>query len=452
MTLFLGRASRGHRWAAALFLVFLFARSAPAQQFRRGDADASGSREVTDGIRILLHLFSGGEPPPCLDAADLDDDGSIVISDAVYLLNFLFSRGPEPPGPFLECGLDPTEDTLGCAGFAPCELDEFEDLVASFDILDTMAGAGALKGEGVNEWQPAFEGGPAKQAELSTPHNALGDDAGNIYIADKDAHAIRKIVADGTIHTVAGTNVAGDDGDEPGPGAERALDEPNGLWVRGDGTVYILDTGNAKVRRLSPQGEMTTLFEVPGLATGRGLWVSDDEETAFVSSRTVLVRWTRAGGVEAHASGFAQLGNIAVDREGNVIATDRDANKVYRVTPAREKIHIAGNGTTAGGGDGSPALETGLAQVRGVWVLENGGYFLATQSGSQIWYVDTQGIIHLFLDGGPNAEHAGDGEPFDTPGKKVSQIRNGSMDRQGNLLITENDFGFVRIIHRKGPS
>jgi hypothetical protein len=53
---------------------------------------------------------------------------------------------------------------------------------------------------------------------------------------------------------------------------------------------------------------------------------------------------------------------------------------------------------------------------------------------------------YLFLDGDPNNVHSGDGELFSTPGKKVSQIRNVSMDRQGNLLITENDFGFVRIV------
>ena len=92
--------------------------------------------------------------------------------------------------------------------------------------------------------------------------------------------------------------------------------------------------------------------------------------------------------------------------------------------------------------DGMPALDTGLDQVRGVWVYEEtGGIFLATHRGSQVWYVDTAGIIHLFLDG-RSGVHAGDGEPFDAPGPKVSEIRNVTMDRKGNILVTENDFGF----------
>ena len=76
---------------------------------------------------------------------------------------------------------------------------------------------------------------------------------------DKDAHAIRKVTLDGVIVTVAGTNQAGDDGDTPGPGTERRLSSPNGLWVRDDGTLYILDLGNSKIRRLGTDGVLTTL-------------------------------------------------------------------------------------------------------------------------------------------------------------------------------------------------
>ena len=61
--------------------------------------------------------------------------------------------------------------------------------------------------------------------------------------------------------------------------------------------------------------------------------------------------------------------------------------------------------------------------------------------------MDTGGIIHLFIDGTRGA-HAGDGEPFDSPGEKLSEIRSVALDRRGNLLITENDIGFVRIVFR----
>jgi outer membrane protein assembly factor BamB len=427
--------------------------------FVRGDADASGGLEITDGIRVLNYLFLGAPAPPCLDAADADDDGILRLTDAILILNFLFLGGRPPSPPYPDCGADPTpEDALGCESFPPCggpPLAEFERIVESFGLLDTLAGKGDI-GCDVVGWDASYEGGPAAAAELSCPHQALGDDAGNIYIADKDAHAVRKVTPEGRIFTVVGTNVSGNGSDAPGPGTERALREPNGLWVLGDGTVYILDTGNGKVRRLDPAGELVTLFSVPGgINTGRGLWVADDEQLAYVASRAVILRWTPAAGVEPYAGGFSQLGNLAVASNGDIIATDRgrdagSGHRVYRVSAADQSLTpIAGNGTPQGGGDGFPALATGLDQVRGVWLLESGGYFLATQAGSQVWYVDTKGIIHLFLDGAPDNVRAGDGEHFRTAGPKVSQIRSVSMDRRGNVLVTENDFGHVRIVRRK---
>src|SRR5687768_10188448 len=75
--------------------------------------------------------------------------------------------------------------------------------------------AGTATGRQANFWQPGFEGGSALAAELSNPHMAVADAAGNIYIADKESHSILKVTPGGTIHTAAGTHVAGDNGDGP---------------------------------------------------------------------------------------------------------------------------------------------------------------------------------------------------------------------------------------------
>ena len=95
---------------------------APPPVFIRGDTNADGARNITDGVFVLSFLFdAGGGEPPCTDAADTNDDGSVNITDGVYMLNYLFSSGSEPPAPFLECGVDPTEDDLfQCAQFEPC--------------------------------------------------------------------------------------------------------------------------------------------------------------------------------------------------------------------------------------------------------------------------------------------------------------------------------------------
>jgi hypothetical protein len=355
------------------------------------------------------------------------------------------SRGPDAaaPRPAGDGGPGgPAPDAaLGADGEA--EADEVELVRRAFGPLETLAGSGP-RGPDTNDWQPGFEGGPATAADLSTPHNAMGDRAGNVYIADKDAHAIRKVTPDGKIVTVAGVNAPGDDGDAPGPGRTRHLSSPNGLWVKPDGTVFILDLGNGKVRRLATGGELTTHFAVPGLALGRGLWVSEDETQAFVASASTIVRWTRAGGTERWADGFRELGNLVVEPSGALLVTDRGLHQVFRVGADRQRVAIAGNGGRTGGGDGRPGLETGLDGVRGLWRHERGGLFLATHAGSQVWYLDTRGTIHLFLDGARDA-HGGDGEPLSAPGRKVSEVRNVTMDPLGNLLVTENDVGFVRI-------
>lgn len=327
---------------------------------------------------------------------------------------------------------------------------QYDRFAESYDLLTTVAGKGETDDRTKPEWLPEFENGPAVEAELTRPHFAMADSMGNIFIADKDAHGIRKVNTEGIISTVAGTNIAGDNGD--GPGTEHQLSNPNGLWVKPDGTVYILDLGNNKVRKLDTGGNMTTVFhDENGISLGRGIWVTPGEDTVFYSSATLIKMWTAEGGIQSYSTGYSGLGNICMDKNGFLVATDRPANLVYRISKAgNTKEIIAGNGTVSGGGDGSLATETGLSGVRGVWFLEDNSYFVATHEGSQIWYIDVLGTIHLFLNGREGDEyHSGDGENYTTPGYKISEARSVSVDHQGNVLVVENDMGFVRKIENE---
>jgi hypothetical protein len=341
-------------------------------------------------------------------------------------------------------GVDLSDSVLG-----------FSNLVQSYGLLSTVAGSGGRLCSPCNNWNSDFEGGLAVNAELSHPHIAMADRAGNIYIADKEAHAIRKVTPDGRIYTVAGINSAGTGTTEPALATTVALRNPNGLWVRDDGTFYILDTDNGYVRKVDTDGIITTLVtdggSIPGgpIPGGRGLWVSPDESLIFFAAFSEVKSWDTTNGLSSFASGFTQLGNIAVDPNGLLVVTDRAANRVYRIESDGTKTLIAGNGTFANGGDGALAVETGLKEVRGIWFLPSGAYFLATDGGSQVWYVDTAGYIHLFLNGGDTySDHAGDGAWFydDPASLKVSKVREITMDFQGNLLITENDAGYVRKV------
>lgn len=328
-------------------------------------------------------------------------------------------------------------------GFASAQ---FETLCEKYDLLSTIAGKGEIGTGSINHWQAEYEGANALIVELSRPHMAMADRVGNIYIADKEAHAIRKVSPDGILTTAAGTSEGGYNGD--GVATECQLNLPNGVWVQDDGTFYILDLNNDMIRKVDINGILTTVIDdTNGIIIGRGLWVNETDDLIYYASNRRIMKWTPSGGLEEYASGFSSLGNIVVDPTGFLIATDRIGNRVYRIMENGTKEIIAGNGTSSGGGDGFPATETGLYGVRGVWFLPDGSYFLATHAGSQIWYVDTLNVIHLFLDGKNGDEnHSGDGENFRTPGYKISEARAITMDYQGNIIITENDAGFIRKI------
>jgi len=325
---------------------------------------------------------------------------------------------------------------------------QYAKFADSYGILSTVAGKGEIDNDEVG-WKSEFENGLAIEAELTRPHYAMADATGNIYIADKDAHGIRKVTPDGKIQTIAGTNNSGDNGD--GLGIECQLSSPNGLWVKSDGTVYILDLGNSKIRRLNTNGILETIVDdSEGIHLGRGIWVTINEDTIFYASLNQIKIWTIDKGIETYASGFKSLGNITQDKNGFLVATDRTVNVVYRISKdGSSKEIIAGNGTASGGGDGFLAKETGLNGVRGVWFLDDNSFFAATHEGSQIWYVDVVGKIHLFLNGKEGDEyHSGDGEKYNTQGYKISEPRSVSVDYNGNVIIVENDNGFVRKIKR----
>jgi len=308
-----------------------------------------------------------------------------------------------------------------------CGLSEFETLLSSYGKLRTAAGRGLIKGKEVNGWMESMEGGSATDAELSRPHMTMADGEGNLYIADKGGHAIRKVTTDGTIHTIASTGVAGFNGD--GVGFETQLSSPNGLYSFPDGTTYILDLENDRIRKLSTSGDITTIVhDLNGISIGTGLWVSEDETLIYYTSGSVIKKWTQPEGLTAYATGFVSLGNMDVDpTDGNLVVTDRGANRVYRVFP-----------------DGS----TEAIAVRGICFAPNGGYFLATHEGGQVWYVDTDGYIHLLIDGDANDTHAGDGEDVKTPGRKISEPRAVTLSPNGDLIVTENDYGYVRGVER----
>ena len=92
----------------------------PGTDFRRGDANADGSIDLSDAVAVLRILFVTDVSARCEDAVDANDDGTLNVADAITLLGFLFAGDSAPSAPFPACGRDPTEDDLGCARFPSC--------------------------------------------------------------------------------------------------------------------------------------------------------------------------------------------------------------------------------------------------------------------------------------------------------------------------------------------
>ena len=339
------------------------------------------------------------------------------------------------------------------ASLGRTQFPEWDEVRASYGNLLHVAGAGA--DQNVNSWFAGYEGGSAVTAELSNPHMAMADAAGNIYIADKESHSILKVTPAGTIHTAAGTHVPGFNGD--GPALLTQLNAPNGCFVLADGTFYIVDLDNLRIRRVGTNGQLTTIFQETSLLGGRALWVSPDEQLIYFAGRDAasipsLKKWTPAGGIQVVSSGFSSMGNITVDQNGLPLVTEDTGNRVYRVHADGTKTLIAGNGSTGGGGDGFPATSTGLNRVRGIACLPNGGFFLATQKGAHIWYVDTGGIIHKMMDCATSGTvNTGNGESYATPGIKMSEPRAITIAPNGDLIITASDYGHVRVVKSLRP-
>ena len=335
----------------------------------------------------------------------------------------------------------------------------YTNLLQSYGLLETVAGRGQFMGDKVNYWSPTNEGGRATNAQLSRPHIAFGDPWGNVLIVDEGSSSVLKVTLAGTIHTYAGTHTNGFNGDGPAPATNLHLNWPNGGWMRADGTFYILDTYNGKVRRVNTNGVMTTLFTTAPMGDGRAFWIKSDESLVYFGSgdgtANTLNRWTPTGGVSVVRSGFGDLGNILGDeRTGDLYISDRNAYRVYRMDTNGNLTTIAGNGTSSGsGGEGFAATNTSLNLPRSIWFIPNGGFFIGEHDpGNRIWYVDPGGIIHRWMNGsGANNLRVGDGQWFyaNPSLAKVSRVRAVNTDPFGNLIITESNYGYVRRIQFK---
>ena len=210
------------------------------------------------------------------------------------------------------------------------------------------------------------------------------DASGNLYIADTGNNRIRKVSATGIITTVAGNGSAGYSGDG-GPATSAQLDGPEGVAVDGSGNLYIADTCNNRIRKVSATGIITTV-------AGNG-----------------SAGYSGDGGPATSAQLSLPAG-VAVDGSGNLYIADSGNNRIRKVSATGIITTVAGNGSPGYSGDGGPATSAQLNQPAGVAVDASGNLYIADSSNNRIRKVSATGIITTVAGNGFDG-YSGDGGP-----------------------------------------
>jgi sugar lactone lactonase YvrE len=180
--------------------------------------------------------------------------------------------------------------------------------------------------------RPGFsgDGGPATAALLEQPTSIAYDAAGNLFITELGGRIRRVDAATGTIATFAGVGGQGFGGDG-GPATRAQLDRPHGLAVAADGTVYFGDTFNNRIRKVAPDGTISTV--AVGLGTPNDVTLAPDGAlyaTDYGNNRIVRIG---TGGVVTQVASADGPNSVAVAPDGTVYATERTHPWVLRVEP-----------------------------------------------------------------------------------------------------------------------
>jgi sugar lactone lactonase YvrE len=322
------------------------------------------------------------------------------------------------------------------------------------------------------------DGGPARSAFLRAPEGLALDTSGNLYIADSGNNRVRRVdAATGVIVTVAGNGSAGYAGDG-GPAVRAALSRPRAVAFDRAGSLFIADSGNNRVRRVDPQGIVTTIAGdgVEGFAGDGGAATSArlDEPAGvavdaagslyIVDERNRVVRRVDAtSGLIATVAGVAPRGrpaaegdsatgvaladpsDVAVDGAGVLWIADQGARRIRRVAGERMAT-IAGNGLEGATGDGGPAVEASLGRVLRLAVDALGRIWIADLTSYRIRRIDVAtGLISTVAGSGEQGSEAEGG-----PAISLSLVpRALAVDASGRVYVSDH-YGHVHRIDESG--
>jgi len=270
-----------------------------------------------------------------------------------------------------------------------------------------------------------IDGAPAIAQNVATPRAVTSDGAGGFYFTSHSK--VYRVAADGTLTRIAGSGKEGFSGDGgPAVSAQFQLQYPNGIAVDGEGNLFIADSGNYRIRKVTPAGLIST---VAGDGTV-GLFLGD--------------------GGPATSAKLLFVSGIAADKDGNLLIADFYNNRIRKVTPAGIISTVAGDGTAGFSGDGGPATSAKLSFPKGIAVDKDGNLFIVDSGNTgnnRIRKVTPTGIISTVAGNGTPG-FSGDG------GAAISaQLRSPAgvaVDSGGSLLIADSQNNRIRKVTATG--
>jgi len=326
-------------------------------------------------------------------------------------------------------------------------------------VLTKVAGNGTQGDSG--------DGGPASSAQLDTPIGLAVDAAGSLYISETFRNRVRK-VSNGIITTVAGNSTAGFDGDN-GPATSATLYYPYGIAVDAAGDLYIADLQNNRVRKVS-NGVITTVAgngtccsdAGSGKAIDAGLWnphgvaVDAAGNLYIADTKNHRIRKVSGGAITTAAGngtgGFtgdsglatsAQLAfpyGVAVNAAGDLLEIADTGNNRIRSVSGGAIATVAGNGTAGFGGDNGPASTGQLNDPESVALDALGNLFIADRGNERVRVV-SGGVIATAAGG---HDYVGDGGP---PADAQLYYPYGvAVDSSGDVYIAEEYGNRIRKV------
>ena len=262
------------------------------------------------------------------------------------------------------------------------------------------------------------DGGQSVARGLSSPYGVAIDSQNRIYVADSVLHAVRRINADGTMTTIAGTGTSGNTGDG-GPATSARLNTPVRLAFDAAGNLFIADSGNNKIRRVTPAGIISTV-----VGSGTAGNTGDGGQATSARLRTPY--------------------DVAFGPDGSMYIADRANHKIRKVTPAGIISTFAGSGTAGYNGDGITATSARLNSPYGVDVDSDGNVYIADFDNERVRKVDTNRVITTYAGTGI-ATIDGDGGPAIEAGLHKPMYVYAAPS--GDLYIGESNNNRIRLVH-----